>query len=384
MSTAQVLIETPPLTLNENEGGFFMSLTYFTEKEIVKKRQPHKRKTSKISKEDSVERVFNRFIDAKVKQNLRPKSLNQFLLMFNSIKAFHETQNAQTFYMTDITTNFISDWVYWLKNEYVRFDGHAYVPESAQTVGLADETISSRIKRLKTFINWCLRQEIISKNPFNKFEGFRKDNTQIDILSVDELNNLLKVAKSYSNKSFKHFRDYVLLHLLIDGMFRITEALLLSPSNIDHTNRAVIIQSNNAKSRKSRTVPLSNKTYRLLMQLLEENEAFEGDVDDLIFLSLSGRMLSKNNVLRDMRKYAIEAKIKKRFYLHLIRHSAATHYLSSSGDVESLRKILGHADLRTVLIYSHLADSTVQEKHATYGFFGSENVINRKRNNKRK
>lgn len=203
-----------------------MSLTYFTEKEIVKKRQPHKRKTSKISKEDSVERVFERFVDSKVKQNLRPKSLNQFLLMFNSIKAFHGTQNAQIFYMTDITTNFISDWVYWLKNEYVRFDGHAYVPESAQTIGLADETIASRIKRLKIFINWCLLQEIISKNPFNKFEGFRKDNTQIDILSIDELNNLLKVAKSYSNKSFKHFRDYVLLHLLIDGMFRITEANL--------------------------------------------------------------------------------------------------------------------------------------------------------------
>ncbi|WP_406904110.1 tyrosine-type recombinase/integrase [Bacillus cereus] len=46
----------------------------------------------------------------------------------------------------------------------------------------------------------------------------------------------------------------------------------------------------------------------------------------------------------------------------MIRHSAATHYLSSSGDVESLRKILGHADLRTVLIYSHLANTTVQEQ----------------------
>lgn len=68
--------------------------------------------------------------------------------MFNSIKVFHETQNAQTFYMTDIATNFISEWVYWMKNEYVRYEGHAYVPESAQTVGLADETIASRIKRL--------------------------------------------------------------------------------------------------------------------------------------------------------------------------------------------------------------------------------------------
>jgi integrase/recombinase XerD len=95
-------------------------------------------------------------------------------------------------------------------------------------------------------------------------------------------------------------------------------------------------------------------------------------------------MLNKNNVLRDFKKWAQEAGIKKRFYLHLIRHSVATEYLRSSGDVESLRKILGHADLRTVLIYSHLADSTIQEKHQSHGFFGNENVIQRKRSNKRK
>ncbi|MCU5008825.1 tyrosine-type recombinase/integrase [Bacillus pacificus] len=85
------------------------------------------------------------------------------------------------------------------------------------------------------------------------------------------------MTKSYSNKSFKHFRDYVLLHLLIDGMFRITEVLLLSPSDIDHANQVVIIQSNNVKSRKSRIVPLSNKTYRLLMQLFEENSQLKNE-----------------------------------------------------------------------------------------------------------
>ncbi|AXR17004.1 MULTISPECIES: tyrosine-type recombinase/integrase [unclassified Bacillus (in: firmicutes)] len=360
-----------------------MSLGYFNEKENVRKRQPHKRKAERITKENTVERLFERFLEVKVKQNLRPKSLNQFVLMFNSIKAFHNEKSTKAFYLSDITTNFISDWVGWLKNEYVRYDGHAYMPKTSQTVGLSDETIATRIKRLKTFINWCLKEALIKQDPFIKFEGFRKDSKEIDILTKDELNRLLKVAKSYSNKSYKHFRDYVLLHLLIDGMFRITEALLLSPLDIDHDNKTTIIRSNNAKSRKARVVPLSNKTYRLLMQLLDENEAFEGKVDDLIFLSLSGRMLSKNNVLRDMRKYAVEAGITKRFYLHLIRHSAATHYLST-GDIESLRKILGHSDLRMVLHYAHMADNTVQEKHAKSGFFGSDNIISRKRNNKRK
>lgn len=81
-----------------------------------------------------------------MKQNLRPKSLNQFILMYNSIKTFHDTQSAEIFCITHITTNFISDWVYWLKNEYVRYEGHAYIPKSSQTVELADETIASRIK----------------------------------------------------------------------------------------------------------------------------------------------------------------------------------------------------------------------------------------------
>ncbi|WP_255254362.1 MULTISPECIES: tyrosine-type recombinase/integrase [Bacillus cereus group] len=108
--------------------------------------------------------------------------------------------------------------------------------------------------------------------------------------------------------------------------------MLLSPFDIDHANKTTIIRSNNAKSRTARVVPLSNKTYRLLMQLLEENGAFEGEIHDLIFLSLSGHMLSQNNVLRDMRKYTVEARITKHFHLHLIRHSAATNIVCAFSD----------------------------------------------------
>ncbi|WP_242253639.1 phage integrase SAM-like domain-containing protein [Bacillus cereus group sp. BfR-BA-01403] len=134
-----------------------MSLGYFNEKENVRKRQQHKRRAERITKENAVERLLERFLEVKVKQNLRPKSLNQFILMFNSIKAFHNEKSTKAFYLSDITTNFISDWVGWLKNEYVRYDGHAYMPKTSHTVGLSDETIATRIKRLKTFINWWLK-----------------------------------------------------------------------------------------------------------------------------------------------------------------------------------------------------------------------------------
>lgn len=129
----------------------------------MRKRQPHKQRTERITKENAVDRLFERFLGVKVKQNLRPKSLNQFVLIFNIIKAFHNEKSTKAYYLSDITTNFISDWVGWMKNEDVRYDGHAYTPKSSQTVGLSDETIATRIKRLKTFINWCLKEDLINK-----------------------------------------------------------------------------------------------------------------------------------------------------------------------------------------------------------------------------
>ena len=79
----------------------------------------------------------------------------------------------------------------------------------------------------------------------------------------------------------------------------------------------------------------------------------------------------------------MKQKLKSAFRFDLLRHSAATHYLSSGGDLETLRLILGHADNRTTLIYLHLADVTVSQAHNNYGYFGNENIIQRKRDNKR-
>src|SRR4051794_11335633 len=100
-------------------GCFLLSLEYFDVKETVKKRQPHKRKAEQVVKKESVKMVFEKFLELKVKQNLRPNSLNQHVGLFKNINTFHEIRSDRSFYLTDITTEFISDYVYWLKNEVV-------------------------------------------------------------------------------------------------------------------------------------------------------------------------------------------------------------------------------------------------------------------------
>jgi integrase/recombinase XerD len=210
---------------------------YFDEKPTIAKRQPHKRTAEKAVKKESVKIIFEKFLEAKQKQNLRTSTLNEHIGLCKNVAKFHESRYDRSFYLSDITTQFIADYVYWMKNEAIRYDGHKYIPEHAQTVGLSDATIEGRLKYLKTFVNWCLKEEILKENPFTKFEGFKKDEVEIEILTREELNKLLKVVKGHSNKSFKNFRDYVLLHLLVDSMLRITECLLTSPHDIDHTSR---------------------------------------------------------------------------------------------------------------------------------------------------
>ena len=272
-----------------------------------------KRTTKKIIKKRTFKHAFEKFIEVKVKQGLRPKSLNQFVIVYKSIESYHAETSKRQLHLTDITTDFISDWIHWQKHEVVLYGENRFIPSSAKTTGLADATIASTIKRLKTFINYCMKHDKFLKSPFDKVESFKQNATEIEILERKELDDLLKVAKQHSTISYKKFRDYVLLHVLLDAMCRVNEALTLSPQDLDHTSRSIIVRSQNAKSRKSRIIPLSNKTYRLLVQLMEENKAFEGEIDDLIFLSLSGRKLSNNNVLRDFRRIAVEAKIEKRF-----------------------------------------------------------------------
>lgn len=94
-------------------------MDYFDEKEKVKKHQPHKRKAETITKKNSAKMIYEKFIEFKLKQNLRLATLNKYVVTFKNIENFNATRTDRTFYLTDVTTDFISDWVYWLKHECI-------------------------------------------------------------------------------------------------------------------------------------------------------------------------------------------------------------------------------------------------------------------------
>jgi len=100
--------------------GSVFFFEYFDVKEEVIKRQTHKRQADKVVKQETVKIIFEKFLEIKVKQNLRPASLNQYVGLFKNINMFHEIRSNSPFYLADITTEFITDYVYWMKNEAIR------------------------------------------------------------------------------------------------------------------------------------------------------------------------------------------------------------------------------------------------------------------------
>jgi integrase/recombinase XerD len=206
-----------------------------------------------------------------------------------------------------------------------------------------------------------LEEGLIDNNPMEGVKNVSQPEEEIVALNADELKRLLNVP---NQRHCAEFRDYVLMHFLIDGMTRISETLGLKHSDIDFATRTATIPASIAKSRKSRIIPLQPVTARLIKELISENKA---DFDsDYIFLSNYGEPLTRDHFRNRLNGYAKKAGITKNVHPHLFRHTAATMFLESGGDIRHLQLLLGHADLRVVLRYTHLPKESLMNQHEKY------------------
>lgn len=276
----------------------------------------------------------------------------------------------------EITKDTIRDYIVYMRDKWVKFEDHKFKTEESMTVGLSPATINTRLKTLRVMFK-CLHEEgLIESNPMEGVKNVSEPEEEIVVLTADELKRLLNVP---NQRHYAEFRDYVLMNYLIDSMSRISEALGLRHSDVDLPARIVTIPASIAKSRKARTIPLQPVTARLLKELITENKA---DFDsDYIFLSNYGEQLTRDHFRHRLNGYTKKAGIIKNVHPHLFRHTAATMFLESGGDIRHLQLLLGHADLRVVLRYTHLSKESLINQHEKYS---AMNQITGKLNKPRK
>lgn len=256
-----------------------------------------------------------------------------------------------------INTQVGREYIIWLRNEKRKFSDKCMVPERVKTVGLRPKSINTRLKNLKTMFKFLVEDGVIDEDPFANVKPVEDIGRDIEVLTVDELRALLDAP---NQRKYSDFRDYVVLNLLIDGMFRIDEALTLRKQDVDLEAGVVNLRREITKTRKPRVVPITKRTARLIRELIRETAEFG---NDYIFLSNYGERLTPNHFRHQLKKYADRAGIKKRVHPHLLRHTGATLFLEEGGSERHLQVILGHADGRMTTHYTHLSDKNVKENH---------------------
>ncbi|QOR66007.1 tyrosine-type recombinase/integrase [Cytobacillus suaedae] len=157
-------------------------------------------------------------------------------------------------------------------------------------------------------------------------------------------------------RKYADFRDYVIMTVLLDTLCRINEVLSLKKDDIDYTVLTISISPEIAKSRKGRVVPIQKRTARLIKELIAETDFFDSEY---VFLANFGEKMHTNHFRKRLTKLAVEAGIKKKVYPHLLRYTGATMFLESGGDIRHLQIILGHADLRMTMKYTHLSSKSI-------------------------
>lgn len=224
-------------------------------------------------------------------------------------------------------------------------------------------TLARSLAAIRQFYNFISDNvDTNIKNPTEKIETPHVEKTLPDFLTVNELN---KLFNSISEEDCYELRDKTIFELLYSSGLRISEAIDLNSGDVDFDNMFVTVIG---KGNKQRMVPIGKEAARLLSKYKKESRpAIIGSREsEYLFVSKKGSQLNRKSVWRLLKNYVTRTEIKKNITPHTLRHSFATHLIENGADLRSVQELLGHMDISTTQIYTHMAKKQLQKIHKSF------------------
>jgi integrase/recombinase XerC len=234
-------------------------------------------------------------------------------------------------------------------NDWHALDSHQVRKYAAQSHrrGLSGRSIQRRLSALRTFYNYLLREQQVSLNPGLDIRAPRSEQHLPDTLNVDDIARLLNVV----SKDTLVLRDLAMLELLYSSGLRLAELVALNEGDVDFTERVVRVTGKGAKTR---LLPVGDKAIAALQAWMQVRTRQLQGTETAIFTGRGGKRLSARSVQQRVKDWARRQGIPGDLHPHTLRHSFASHLLESSGDLRAVQELLGHADISTTQIYTHL------------------------------
>lgn len=227
--------------------------------------------------------------------------------------------------------------------------------------GLAAATIARKLAAIKAFYRFMTAEGYMDANPAEVVEAGTKGIKLPRVLSEDEVVRLLNQPDI---KTTEGFRDRTMLEVLYATGMRVSELINLTLERVDLNMKYIIAFG---KGSKERIVPLGSVAAEFLQQYLEKVRpklTHEDRNTNIVFLAFGGHELTRQRFWQIIRTYGRKANINKALTPHILRHSFATHLLDNGADLRSVQELLGHSDISTTQIYTHLTNKRLRDIYA--------------------
>lgn len=221
-------------------------------------------------------------------------------------------------------------------------------------------TIARNMTSLNNFFKYLMIEKVIEVNPCEFIDRPKLSKKLPNVLSVEEVDKLLDIKL---NTRFD-YRNKAMLELLYSSGLRISELVNLTTRDIDFTNSIVRCFG---KGNKERIVPISEYSlYYIKLYYDMRDTFFKGKINDYLFLNNHGKELTRQGFNKILNKILEEKNIKKEVTPHTLRHSFATHMLNGGADLRSIQILLGHSDISTTKIYTHISREKIKNDYEMY------------------
>lgn len=228
--------------------------------------------------------------------------------------------------------------------------------------GLSANSISRELACLKSFYKFLLKENRVREDITSVIESPKLWKRLPNVLSLDEVETLLKAPNV---KDVMGVRDRAMLELMYATGMRVSELINLK---MDDVNIKVGFVKCFGKGGKERIVPFGKKAKESIVRYIEKSRPLllKKKISNFLFLTRLGRLMSRQTFWKTVKRYTRKSRIKKDITPHSLRHSFATHILERGADLRIVQEMLGHADISTTQIYTHVNKDRLKSIHSKF------------------
>ncbi|MBT2677637.1 site-specific tyrosine recombinase XerD [Bacillus sp. ISL-35] len=229
--------------------------------------------------------------------------------------------------------------------------------------GKSSKTLARHIASIRAFHHFLLREKAVDHDPTVHIESPQHERSLPKVLSMEEVETLLESPKLTDPFGY---RDKAMLEMMYATGIRVSELIGLKLSDVHLTMGFVRCMG---KGSKERIIPIGKTASGAIEEYLEKGRpklASKKHKDDSLFLNHHGKGLSRQGFWKILKRLTTEAGIEKELTPHTLRHSFATHLLENGADLRAVQEMLGHADISTTQIYTHVTKTRLKDVYTKF------------------